>query len=217
MAFYVALPLLLWVIGGRLWRAAALAALTALGVQILARYDMLHDGWHYVPQYTQPLVQAPVFLSGITAALAALRFRLPHVPGLALALLAVIVVVLPNDHISGWRLQSHLPFAALSCIAVALIAARPPRLIASAFMRRLGEVSYSMYLIHFALLSTSLRIAEWIAPASDWRTLMVHFVLTATASFGLACLTNRWIEQPCIRAMARWLRRETPQSHGAFV
>lgn len=53
-----------------------------------------------------------------------------------------------------------------------------------------------------------IRIAEWLVPGDDWRTLALHLAITMVASFGLACVTHRWIEQPAIRWAARLVRRE---------
>ena len=80
VAVYVALPVLLWLIAGRLWRATLLTAGAALVVQLVARHLMWHGGWQFTPQYVHPGSQAPVFLVGILAAMVAQRFRLPDVP-----------------------------------------------------------------------------------------------------------------------------------------
>lgn len=216
VAFYAALPLTLWLIGGQLWRAVLLSVASAVAVQLVARHAMLHGVWQYVPQYVHPLTQAPVFLFGITAALLAQRVRLPRVPGLAVTLLALAVVALPLPSVF-WTVLRHLPFAALVAACVALSAQHPPWLLANAAMRRIGEVSYSLYLIHFALLAPCLAAAQWLAPDNGWPTLALHFALTAACSFGLACLTYRWVEQPCIRGAARLLRahREGRAPQGA--
>lgn len=208
VAFYAALPVVLWIIQGSIWRASLLTLVSFILVQLASRYAGAHGGWHYVPQYIHPGVQAPVFLCGITAALVVQRIRLPTVPGLAVGLLALAALGLPFSPIRGWHLLPHLAFAATVAIVVALSAQHPPRLLASAGLRRIGEVSYSMYLIHFALLAPSLTAAEWLTGADDWRTLALHVVLITACSFGLACLTFRWIEQPSIR----WAGRKTPKA-----
>ena len=70
-----------------------------------------------------------------------------------------------------------------------IAAAQPPRFLVNAAMRKIGEVSHSMYLAHFVLLAPSLAVAERLAPTDDWRTLPLHFVLTAGAAFLVACVT----------------------------
>ena len=207
VAFYAALPMALWLIQGRVWRAALLTVAAGVVVQIASRYAGAHGGWHYVPQYIHPGVQAPVFLLGITAALVVQRVRLPVAPGLAVGLLTLAVMALPFSPIREWHVLPHLQFAAVAAAVVALAAAHPPRLLAHATMRRIGKVSYSMYLLHFAVLAPSLTMAEWLVSDDDWRTLTLHFGMTAGCSFALACATYRWIEQPCIEWVGQRLRR----------
>ncbi len=212
VTFYVALPILLWLIAGRLWRATLLTAAAAVGVQIVARHLMWHNGWHWVPQYINPGSQAPVFLVGILAAMVAQRFHLPRVPGLALVLLAAAIIgvpLIPVPH-ALWFLLPHLPFAALVAACVALSAQHPPRLLAHPAMRLIGEVSYSIYLIHFAVLAPSLIVAQRLLPDNNWLTLALYVVLTAGCSLGLACVTYRWVEQPCIEWARRVLRTRRP-------
>ena len=74
-----------------------------------------------------------------------------------------------------------------------------------------------MYLVHFALLTPCLIVAGHLAPGHGTLTLALHAALTAACSFGVACVTYCWIEQPCIQAMARVLavRRSQPLPHGA--
>lgn len=205
VTFYAVLLPLLWVIKGRLLRAIALTVAAGIGAQMLGRYALQHGGLTS-PAYFFPLVQAPVFLCGITAALIAQRAPIPRIPGAAIVMLAVAIFGLPFSPIQEWHLLPHLAFAGVSAATVVLAALHPPYFLASLVMRRIGEVSYSMYLVHFAVLAPSLSLAEWAAPGDDWRTLILHFGLTATCSFGLACLTYRWVEQPCIQGAARWLR-----------
>jgi len=209
-AFYVVLPLALWLIAGRLWRALLLAAASALAALLLSRHTALHGGGTF-SNYIHPGIQAPAFAVGGAASVLAQRVRLPRVPGLALALLATAVAGVPFVPVPPipWGLPQHLLFAPLAAACAALAAQHPPRLLASAPMRRLGEGSYSIYLVHFALLAPSLTVSEWLLPGDGWPTMALHFGLTAGCGFGLACVTYRWIEQPGIRWAARLLRHRT--------
>ena len=209
VAFYAALPLLLWVIQGRLWRAAALTVTASVAVQIAARHGIVAHTWSYVPQYINPMVQAPVFLCGITAALLVRHSHLPYLPYCPYVLLALAIFAVPFNPVGEWYLQHHLAFAVLAAAAVALAATRPPRLLGSAVMRRVGEVSYSMYLVHFALLSPSLWLAERLVPADHWQTLALHLLLTSSTSFVAATVLHRWVEVPGI-ALGRALIRRLP-------
>ena len=212
VAFYAVLPALLWLIGGRLWRAVLLAGAAAIGVLLLTQWELTHGGWHFVPHFINPLVQAPVFLAGIAAAVSTQRLRPSRLPDATLALLALAVFGIPllGIVVPMRQMLSHLPFAVLAASAVALAAQDPPRVLASALMRRLGKVSYSLYLVHFAQLAPCLAAAEWLKPSDGWATLALHFGLTASVSFGAACLGYRWVEQPCIRWAAGMLRARRP-------
>jgi peptidoglycan/LPS O-acetylase OafA/YrhL len=85
---------------------------------------------------------------------------------------------------------------------VLLSALDPPAILVTPLLVRVGQVSYSMYLVHFALLRPSLLVAEWLAPGDDWQTLLIHLVVTVLSSFGVACVTHRFIERPPMRWIA---------------
>jgi peptidoglycan/LPS O-acetylase OafA/YrhL len=198
VAFYIALPVLIRVINGRIWRAVALTGLALVIAQIRARHAML-DNTYTFQFRASPIEQAPAFLCGVTAALISMQVRLPHLPGASVGLLVVAIVMLPLVPIPEWYLLPPLLFAVVVAGAVALAAVDPPALLANRIMRRIGEVSYSMYLVHFALLAGSLHLAEVIAPAFGAGTMFLHFCFTLTASFALAVVTYRYVEKPAIR------------------
>ena len=81
-------------------------------------------------------------------------------------------------------------------------------------MRGVGEVSYSMYLIHFAILPLALLVAERLLPGSNWGTLALHFCLTTTITYLLALLTYRFVERPFIRWAHQLTRRGSPAADG---
>jgi peptidoglycan/LPS O-acetylase OafA/YrhL len=202
VSFYLVLPLLLRLIDGRPWRALALAVVASALVQLTAHSMMAHDGWRFMPQYINPLTQAPVFLSGIAAAVVVQRTRVPSLRGLATALLLFALFVLPFLPIGTWIMLRHLPFAAVMAVVVLLVAIDPPPFLLSPFLRRVGTVSYSMYLIHGVLLLPCLSAADALAPQAGWVTFLLDLVLTAASSFALACLSYRFIERPAVRWMA---------------
>jgi peptidoglycan/LPS O-acetylase OafA/YrhL len=214
VAFYIALPLLIWAINGRIWRAVILTGLAMAVAQFRARHAIL-AGTYGFSFYVNPIEQAPVFLCGVTAALVAMRVRLPRMAGVAVGLLVPAFAILPLLRIPGWYVQHQIAFAGLASVVVALSAMHPRGLLASHAMRRIGEVSYSMYLVHFAVLPVSLRLAEWMSPPLDRRTLLLHFAFTLAATFTIAQITYRVIEQPPIRWAARRSRSPTVPSPAA--
>ncbi len=202
VAFYIALPALIWAIEGKIWRSFALTAMACVIAQVYARHAMVTGAYEFQFR-VNPIEQAPVFLCGVTAALVAMRFKLPYLSGAAGVLVVVAVTVLPFQPIHGWYLLPHLIFAAVVAVAVALAAIHPPIMLANRVIRRIGELSYSMYLVHFALLATSLQMAEWLVPALDVRTMMLHFAFTLAGSIAVASVTYRYVEKPAIRWAAR--------------
>ena len=206
-AFYVALPFTLRLIDGRIWRAIVLTCVAGIAAQLRARQMIVDNTWSFLA-YTHAIQQAPVFLCGITAALIAMRFRLPRLPGLAVALLGFAICLVPfaGRLFGSWWALPYLLFSGVAAAVVMLAASHPPRLLANTMMRKIGDVSYSMYLVHFALLGSSLRIAEWLVPANDQRTMLCHFVIVTILSFCVSLLTHRLIERPAMRWAARQFR-----------
>ena len=194
VAFYVALPAVMWATDCRFWRALSLTALASIVAQLCARHGMA---------YTHPIEQAPVFMGGATAAFAMMRVTLPRLPGAAVMLLIFGICAVPFSPILNWFVLLHIQFAVPITLAVAFAATNPSRILASWILRRIGEVSYSMYLLHFAVLAPCLHLAEWLAPGHGWPTMLVQYALTSIVSFGCACVTYRFVEQPAIRWMAR--------------
>ena len=73
-SFYIVFPLLLWLIDGRVWRALVMTGIATVIAQVRAQHGMAHGDLAF-DTYVNPIEQAPVFLCGITAALAAMRSR----------------------------------------------------------------------------------------------------------------------------------------------
>ncbi len=195
VAFYAVLPLLLWLIDGRISRAVVLTGLATIGVQLAGRYAIRHDMMGTMFGIS-PIVQAPVFLCGITAAVAARRVTLPRVPGLVAVLLVLTILGLPLVPIDKYLLLPPLAFAGVALLLVLFAAQQPPWLLTNPVLRALGTVSYSMYLVHFAIMLPAYRLVEAVMPANDWRRLAVHMVVTTGATFALAAVTYRWVERP---------------------
>ncbi|WP_408836495.1 acyltransferase family protein, partial [Acidisphaera sp. L21] len=73
------------------------------------------------------------------------------------------------------------------------------RVLASPLPRRLGVISYSIYLVHVALLPVRDVLAGWFAGVPGGWAIAV--VCTAALTLGLASLTYVGVEQPA----RRWL------------
>ena len=205
MTFYLLLPLFVMVIGERLWRAVALTALALLVAQLRTRHDFALGVWS-IAEYCNPLIQTPVFLFGISAAMLVRRLQIPPLPGVAVLTLLVAVIAVPFTPIADRHVLTSVQFALVAVVAVAVSALQPPWPLTNGLMRRLGEVSYSMYLVHFAVMPLSLLVSGYVFPGSDWKAFVLHFGPTATVAFIISCITYRWIEQPFIK----WAHRARP-------
>lgn len=130
-----------------------------------------------------------------------------------LALGVLAVVVLAYD--TAYALQPLL----LLSLSFALIAngATLWGLLSSRMARTLGEVTYSIYLLHGPLLFLVLRFVlgfdevVQLKPLAYWG---VMGVLTPVLLV-LATLSHQWLEMPCMRQTATWtdrLRKQLPRS-----
>jgi len=142
--------------------------------------------------------------------------RLPRLVCLLLAFMAVALLVAdpqhllikppggttPNDmhRVLGWG----IPAATLLLSACFLEKNSALGGVVIATLRRLGDASYSLYLVHpmvlliFTRLWTVLCPAEWAPRLTSWAALGL---LLAVGSIFAAVVTHRWIEKP----MTRWL------------
>jgi peptidoglycan/LPS O-acetylase OafA/YrhL len=195
--FYLALPLWLWLINGRIWRAVLLLVLLIAAAQLRARPRMLESGLNF--QFlAHPFEQYPVFMLGVLAALVVSRYRLPKIPFAAeLALFAAICVV-PVVPVNHWTLIKQIQFAFPAAVAVMYAAVYPPAFLSNRVMREIGKVSYSMYLVHWAVVGTTVAIGKWLTNGDNWGSAAVAMVLCTAAAFLISWVTYWLIEKPAI-------------------
>ncbi len=204
MAFYVALPAILWLVRRSLRRALMLAAILSLAAQVFARAFVLRDGFNQAA-YFNPIEHAPVFAYGVAASLLAMSAKLRFPSWLGLVPLTAAIVILPVVPISMGKLMPQLPFAALCAASVVLVAIQPPTVLANRLIKKIGEISYSMYLVHWAILPVSLYVTEMVFPSDNYVTFATHFFITVIGAFILSCFSYRYIERPFID----WAHRQT--------
>ncbi|MEY4965618.1 MAG: hypothetical protein RL274_1201 [Pseudomonadota bacterium] len=92
-----------------------------------------------------------------------------------------------------------------------LLTAVPSWILERPLLQRLGEISYSVYLVHIPILYVVFRAVTKMNPhMGGWKFLAIALPLTVLATLAVARLTYRWIEQPGIalgRALSkRWTR-----------
>ena len=210
VAFYVCLPGIVWLVQGRAWRAAIAAIAVTVIAQVSARVQMQTGMWSY-EAYEVPLIQLPVFLMAVTAAL----MPRPQLGFLSrrfgawlftATLLGAAIVCIPLSPLRDWYALVHLQFAVLVSVATLWAAWWPPRFLTSTFLTSIGTVSYSLYLIHPALLWPVYTLVHVLIPGNSVAAFVVYFIAAALISYPLSALSYRWIEQPPRRWIAARLR-----------
>jgi peptidoglycan/LPS O-acetylase OafA/YrhL len=216
MTFYLLLPVLLRVVpslAARVWMwLVSLVATTLLALALTATV------LPYYPRERQYLFlnflnlnfvgQFPVFAVGLVAY--ALYLRPGALTGVIGALGTVSYLLARAVAPSDSRLSLLLdmpPIAAIAFACFALLLARwPTRVLTHPAVVRLGRLSYSIYLVHFALLEllTFLGAARW--RGSDLAS-VAFLALVLTLSALLSRVTYALIERPGIALGARVIER----------
>jgi peptidoglycan/LPS O-acetylase OafA/YrhL len=113
-----------------------------------------------------------------------------------LCLLALLAIGnLPSEDISGWqRLTLQLIMTALvaSCVAREDHQLRP--ILTSAPLKRIGSISYGMYLYHVV----ALFFIQKLLSALNVTSSLALFLFCATATIAIAELSSRYFEQPIL-------------------
>ncbi len=227
--FYLLLPALI-ILSRSLTRMWIVAVVAVIVVQIA--YMMLAPvppaGWPYAATLWQPLIywsfpnQLPVFLFGILAADVLInrpRGRSHNSPRtweswIAALLFVVMVTVLPFVN-TPW-LEPSLRFGACAAVLCVLLHRSPTPLLVNGVMTRIGRVSFSMYILHFALLEPTLDavtvvLSSMLDTVSAGLALAVYYPLLVIVTFLAASITFLLIEAPFMRLgrkLIDWLNRD---------
>jgi len=169
-----------------------------LGLIALVAPAKLDATWY------SPLTRVWEFLIGCILGTARLRsssgpqsLRGPLILGVLIAL--VVVAYLPLPGLLP-KLTWYLLCLPLFALLVAQLGAGPSwlgRLLAHPHLVRLGEASYSLYLLHWLLLTLVVFAAQQRHPAPGWA---VPAIIALTIGASLA--TYHWVETPA----RRWMR-----------
>ncbi|MFN4264486.1 MAG: acyltransferase family protein [Aquabacterium sp.] len=193
--YYFVLPLLLMVVAAK-WRGLTLLALAALSAAACFTTYGIDPGATF---YLLP-TRAWELLIGSLCALPAVQAwaqgRSWRIDSLWLA-----GPILLSTLVWGWDTQHPRGDAVLVCLATACLVLRPSAILNSphAWLRPaswVGDISYSLYLVHWPLLVFAQHIVLDGLQAPERVGLLV-------ASFALAYLSHRYIEQP-YRHTAQW-------------
>jgi peptidoglycan/LPS O-acetylase OafA/YrhL len=206
MGFYASLALCLPVLGSArsalLFLGSSLVLFILNGIVVPHLFTYPAEQQYLVSNFIRFNLfgQLPVFAAGVVASTA---FRpgttdRPVAAGAALCMLVAAVC--------WWQVPQPLCNPAVGAFfsgAALLLAQRPARLFVNRATVALGKRSYSIFLLHFAVLDALSRsgAAAWFAGSNVGSLLEVLCVLGATAA--LSTLTWRWVEQPGITYGAR--------------
>jgi acetyltransferase len=204
VSFYAVLPVVGWLLvraarRGRM--VAACAGLVALGLGWSAAGALL--AWPDTAMATLPTF-LPVFACGMAAAALAHGRTPSQTAWVALAAGGTALIVADALwHHQGTGLPGHvvrdLPAAVGFAAVVAAVAARPPAALSSEPLRRLGTISYGMYLWHLPVLLW-LRFVG-LFPGSSFAGAWAEVVALTTA---VAAASWVLVERPAIEAAAGW-------------
>ena len=200
--FYLFLPVLAWLMGRRpAWRTLAFS--------VLALWWMLAN-WH--PNLRMLMV---FVLGGLTATVvlrrqALVRFAASRAAAwLALALLLTVLLVFPSAYATGPTLLLWGLFILIACGNTLFGVLVHPA------TRMLGEMAYSVYLLHGLSLYLLFHGVVGESVLRSWTPLHFWLVLLAAvpAMVLLSFMTWAWVERSGMRAVAPllgWLRRQPP-------
>lgn len=211
MAFYLCFPVLFFFFRkanekGAIWLALA-AVLLVAGNFALTRWYLTWAGVEMLNNtfiYYNLLNQLPVFMLGILTYLLTRDHGFGKTPVLVDLALVIGFTWLTNflweNDAPGRNHFMFVPFTAgLSFIFLHNLFSRVTLLNLS-LLRRVGQVSFSMYIVHFIFARYgSQALNLWLADALPPLVLLgLYYGLTVSISFGLALLTERYIEKPGI-------------------
>ena len=236
-AFYLMFPLLVWIAATPMRSILlVLVSLVVAGarnsfsyIHYAATYgDKVTGQWMY---YSFPN-QLPVFALGFVAYHAFIRlqpggaweFIRPRLLRLCPLLVVIAVVIFLSLGLTRVTQTSRLwppmlPTHTLAGIAfvvgVVAIGLRPYPAIVSRPMVWLGKVSFSVYLVHFAVVDGFTRLMPgFFGPSVEgWLAIAASLVLllaTLSVSFAVSLVTYHLVEQPMIargRLVCRWINR----------
>ncbi|MCB1754794.1 MAG: acyltransferase [Gammaproteobacteria bacterium] len=220
MAFYLIFPLLFLIIRKlatkglqHLFNFFALTLAFSILVQGPATFLEMDEGPNRFMYYNLSN-QIPVFITGIISFFLFKRGFLDRLP-VIFALAGFIALTLLNIYL--WR--KNIPFsqtlvpalAGWSFVFLYVIFARF-RSLNPALLRHIGQVSFSIYLVHFVftrILGSVFNNLQQVGVSPEF-ILVMHFSLTAAVSYVIAIWTEKYIERPGIdygRKLINWLDR----------
>ena len=198
--FYILFPILLKLsTRPRRFALVVLATYVVAGITYFALRRFLPGDPAIVRDFALKfwLCQLPAFASGCWIAMGIGRSRLSRRNAGLLAAAAVAAMVVDSQ----LRGQSNLlvSILLLSIFVRAVTDARPAFL-EGKILSLIGEISFSLYILHFIVVRLLQLVAYPIEQALGWApTFLLFYLTTLTVAGALAYASFRWIETPFIR------------------
>jgi peptidoglycan/LPS O-acetylase OafA/YrhL len=225
--FYLVLPGLMLFARSLTWvTISTVAVLVASRLIFFFAAQHTPSGWSFPDSLWPPMLfwgfqsQVPNFMFGILAA--AIIRKWPSAGSResrwqwegVLAVALFVIMILMYTYVDTRWLPSATIFSACAAGLCVLLSRSPTPILVNSVMARIGRVSFSMYILHFALLApvfggvvTILRMLN----ANSAAILPVYYPALVGATFAAACITFVLIEARFMalgRQLIAWLRRE---------
>ena len=200
-SFYLVLPGLLFLLQRSRVAFVGLFIVVLVAVQAYCAFAIAHGSWSGF-KVLWFVNQAPVFLLGILAGWGIHAAPMParwQGAIAAPAVLAVAVLLMPQLAWPQVIVQPHIVFAALAALLCFLLRGDTSVLFTNAAIVSLGRVSFSVYLLHFAVLAPLHAAVAALLSSRGILFLTVYFASLLVVTYAMACVTYRWIEVPFIR------------------
>jgi peptidoglycan/LPS O-acetylase OafA/YrhL len=214
--FYLIWPLLVY------WLSRSRLAILAILIVILTPVVRAIAVAHGMPIDDTVYVYSWFRFDGLAlGALAAVWIRSPYassrncyrLAGLLMGMAIAITIIgapfgiLHTRSIVGTGLrntQAQLPFVSFLLMALALQGTRLTAVLRSRLARSSGSLSYCLYLIHFAIGDGYQSVVRYfrLQPSvifGDLGSILVRGMFVIVASFGLAILSKKYLEDPFLR------------------
>lgn len=149
-----------------------------------------------------------------------LREKLPATPGLGACWFTFAVVLLAaSQYLPSDGLMRNYYFASVGLVFLCLAAMNGDlRILDNAFLRLLGKVSFSIYLLHFTVLTVGQKLNErffHVTESGDLKFVAALAIVIPTC-VGVSYFTYRFVELPGMRLSGK-LARTLDQHSGAFA
>jgi peptidoglycan/LPS O-acetylase OafA/YrhL len=111
---------------------------------------------------------------------------------------------LPFIHLPARFLVYHVQFAAGAGLLCVMLHRAPIPTLVNGVLERIGRISFSMYVLHFALLAPVFTVARALTDSvvsrgGDVALLAIYYPLVVIATTACAVLTHEMIERPGMR------------------